>query len=53
MQKMNKAIVAVIGGAIVIVNTIWNVDVGIDPGTINAVASLATAALVYLVPNKA
>ena len=53
---VQKAIVAVIGGAIVILNSIWGIDAGIDPATlgpiVNSVAAVLAALGVWAIPNK-
>ncbi len=56
MDKVAKAIVAVIGGGLIIAKEIWGVDVGIEEGTISqlvtSLLAIATAFGVYQVANK-
>ena len=55
MDKIVKAIVAVIGGGLIIAKEVWGVDVGIEEGTISQLVTsalaIATAIAVYRLPN--
>jgi predicted membrane-bound mannosyltransferase len=50
---INKALVAIIGGAIILANSLFNTDWVVDEAMINSIAAVVTPILVYLVPNKA
>lgn len=50
---MQKAIVAALGAVVVIANNLLDLHLVADENTIEAVATVITAALVYFVPNKA
>lgn len=53
---VQKAIVAVVGGGVVLLNELFGVNVGIDPATvgpwINGVAGVLTPLLVWFTANK-
>ena len=52
--SIDKAIVAVIMGAVYLVNTFTGLDLGfVTPETINTVMSFVGPILVWLIPNKA
>lgn len=48
---MHKAVVAAIGAVVVILNNLLDLHVVADENTIETVATVVTAILVYLVPN--
>lgn len=49
---INKALVALIGGLIVLANAIFDMNWIADETTINSIAGVATPILVWMVPNK-
>ncbi len=55
MDKIAKAIVAIVGGGLIIAKEIWGVDVGIEEGTISQFVTsglaVATAIGVYRFRN--
>lgn len=48
---INKALVAIIGGAVILANSLLNTDWVVDETMINSIAAVVTPILVYLVPN--
>lgn len=50
-STINKALVAIIGGAVILVNSLFNTDWALDETMINSIAAVVTPILVYLVPN--
>jgi hypothetical protein len=48
----DKALVAIIMGALYLVKTYFGIDLGVSEATVATAASFITAVLVYLVPNK-
>ena len=51
-EGLQKAIVAIMGGMVVVINSLWDLNLEIDQDTINVIASVAMMILVYVVPNK-
>lgn len=49
---MQKAIAAVIGGLVVILNSVGVVDFQVSPELVNSAAAVLTALAVYFVPNS-
>jgi hypothetical protein len=52
MTPFDKAIVALIGSAIVIANTLFGLELGFNEAAVTAVVSALTPLAVYLIPNK-
>ena len=50
--SIDKALVAVIMGAIAILNQGFHFNIGVSEATVNILATVLTPILVYLVPNK-
>jgi hypothetical protein len=50
--QADKALVAVIMGALYLIKTYFGLDFGVSEATAGAIASFVTAILVYLVPNR-
>lgn len=48
---INKALVALLGAAVVLANTFFNNGVSVSPETINTIAAVLTPVLVWLIPN--
>ena len=51
-SKYNKAIVAIIGGGVVLLDAAFGINLGLDQGTISAIAGVLTPILVYAIGNK-
>lgn len=51
--SINKALVAIIGGVVILANSLLNTDWVVDEAMVNSIAAVATPLLVYFVPNKA
>lgn len=51
-STVNKALVAIIGGVVILANSLFNTDWVVDETLINSIAAVVTPVLVYLVPNK-
>jgi hypothetical protein len=49
---INKFIVALIGAAVILVNTKYNTGWMLDEAQINSIAAVLTPALVFLIPNR-
>ena len=50
--ELDKAIVAVVMGVIVILNTLFHENIGVSQEAVNTVVALLTPVLIYLIPNK-
>ena len=50
--SLDKAIVALIMGALFIINTFTGLDIGLEESTVTAIIGALTPVLVWLVPNK-
>ena len=50
--SIDKALVALIGAAIFLVNSFLGTEIQIDPAILGAVVTAVTPVLVYLIPNK-
>lgn len=50
---VDKAIVAVLGGIIALIDMLFGINIGIGENVVAAIAAVITPLLVYLVPNKA
>lgn len=51
MGQFNKALVALIMAAVMIVQRIWHIDLGLDENTVTIIVAGLSPILVYLVPN--
>lgn len=49
--SINKALVAIIGGAVILANTLFNTDWVVDEAMVNSIAAVVTPILVWAVPN--
>jgi len=49
--KYNKALVAILGAIVILVNTFTSWKIPVDEGTVASVATVITTILVYLIPN--
>lgn len=49
---VNKALIAVIGGGVILINTFFNTGLVVDETMVNSIAAVLTPLLVYFVPNK-
>lgn len=52
-SNINKALIAIVGGVVILANSLFNTDWAVDEAMINSIAAVLTPILVYLVPNKA
>lgn len=52
MSQYNKAIVAIIGGIVVLLGAFGINPVWLDEGVQQSIAAILTPILVYLIPNK-
>lgn len=52
LTTVDKAIVALIGSAIILINTLTSLHFGLDPSVVDAIAAILTPILVHQVPNK-
>lgn len=50
-SNINKALVAIVGGVVILANSLFNTDWVVDEAMINSIAAVVTPILVYLVPN--
>lgn len=50
--SMDKALVALIMGALFIMNSVFGVNLGFTEAQVSAVIGVLTPILVYLIPNK-
>lgn len=51
--SLDKAIVALVMGAIFLINNFTSFHFAVDESVVNAIAGVITPILVYLTPNKA
>lgn len=49
---MDKALVAIVMGALSILNLVFNIDLGLSPETVSGIIAAVTPILVYIFPNK-
>lgn len=53
MPQIRKLVVAVVGLALIVVNTKWGVDLtGMEPSIVNGLLAALTALGVYVAPNE-
>ena len=50
--QLDKAIVAVVMGALSIMNLMFGINFGMDPAVISSIIAALTPVLVYWIPNK-
>lgn len=50
---VDKALVAVIGGVVILLNTLTPFHFGVSPELVDAIAAIVTPILVHQVPNRA
>lgn len=50
--SMDKAIVALIMGALFIANSVFGINLGLTEAQVTSVIGILTPILVYLIPNK-
>ena len=50
--SIDKALVALIGSVVFLINSFTGFHFGVDPGLVAAIVGVATPILTYLTPNK-
>lgn len=53
ITSVDKALVAIVMGALYIVNSMWGINIGLNEEAVSALIGLATPLLVWWWPNKA